>query len=91
MIGGIVIESAEVTVKGEKMWRVWVCDRNGDEAAIYMPREDGIRIQALDKVWWQQKDVYWTSADGEVQDHKLRRTGYSFDPRKGRKTLRHAV
>jgi hypothetical protein len=76
MIGGRVIE---VRYEIGRTRRLWVMDA-GNEAAIYVKPEDEMPACG-DWVWRQQGHAMWTPQDRRFTDRKLRRVGYSFNPR----------
>lgn len=87
MIGGTVIENkphrnSETRVKSRRLW--CVDKRNGDELAVYADLDEAWPVRVGDEIWWQGKTIYW-SREGQFTDRKIRKIGFSFDPRNSSK------
>jgi hypothetical protein len=81
MVGGILIEKMPMvlTETGEKVVRLWVKDTKtpDDERAIYVEPTKPPLMPLLGKELWRQGS--WVYYDNDKR--KLKKIGYSFDPR----------
>ena len=73
MVGGWIIEIAEVK-PGET--RLWCVDRQGDECAVHVDTAPAMPLLG-DEIWWQSGKVYW-----DRDRRTLSKIGSSYDPRR---------
>jgi hypothetical protein len=85
MVGGTVIENALGIGQrsGEPRRQLWCVDSNSrsDECAVFCDIEAGKDVRPGDRIWWQERTIYWTR-DGEFVEREIPKVGFSFDPRK---------
>jgi hypothetical protein len=90
MVGGTVIEAKPMRIiageypgKPVDVIRLWCVDRRcvSDECAVYADASEAGDAQPGDWIWWQGRAIYWTR-HGAFVERKIRRIGFSFDPRK---------
>lgn len=73
-VGGRIIESRAVTLDDVTLVRLWVCDRNGDEVAVFAEQSSDMP-KLGDEIWWQSGKIMFDN------DRKfVRKIGYSFNP-----------
>lgn len=83
MVGGIVIETADVPGKSflwvNCMERTHIGKRsNPDTCSVLVEKNiDSDQIQIGDKVWWQSGTVYWTPQDCSRVEVKIPKIGGS--------------
>lgn len=84
MVGGIVIEVAEVRGRSDVLFVDCRDTRSRDTCAVYLEKnETSDKIQVGDSIWWQDRVAMWTPSGSErLQggvdcDIRIPRVGYS--------------
>lgn len=75
MDGGWIIETKE---DGERL-RLWVCDSDGQEAAVLVLKPPGPWPVCGDEIRWRRGDVIWRRKG--LPEVVIPRLCFSFDPR----------
>lgn len=75
MVGGTLIEVAEVEPGITRLWCVGSGCEQWDELAVNVVTEPEMPAVG-EQVWWQGRIVFW-----DQDRRRLKRIGYSYDPR----------
>lgn len=76
MVGGTLIEVSEIEPGVTRLWCIGTGCEQWDELAVNVATE--LKMPAPgDQIWWQGRIVFW-----DQDRRRLRRIGYSYDPRK---------